>query len=95
VAGLYAGVVTYLILRAMEGVMGDLTHADGKLDAGLDWVDHGEVAYHQLAVLPAEEAVGSILPSESTYMRHRPAAAVGGGGGRRSEDDHYQAGGHL
>eukprot|EP00291_Cryptomonas_curvata_P026344 CAMPEP_0172175382 /NCGR_PEP_ID=MMETSP1050-20130122/14194_1 /TAXON_ID=233186 /ORGANISM="Cryptomonas curvata, Strain CCAP979/52" /LENGTH=473 /DNA_ID=CAMNT_0012847473 /DNA_START=48 /DNA_END=1469 /DNA_ORIENTATION=+ len=95
VAGLYSGVVTYLILRTMEGVMGDLTHADGKLDTGLDWVDHGEVAYHQLAILPTEETVGSILPSETSYMRHRPAAGSGQAGRRSELEEHYQGGGHL
>mmetsp|Transcript_12435 Transcript_12435/g.34202 ORF Transcript_12435/g.34202 Transcript_12435/m.34202 type:complete len:107 (+) Transcript_12435:1569-1889(+) len=72
-----------------QHVMGDLTHGEGKLDTGLDWVDHGEVAYHQLIILPESESLGSALPSQETYMRHRagPHASL--------DRDPYQGAAHL
>ena len=30
--------------RPPQAVMGDLAYPDGELEAGLDWVDHGEVS---------------------------------------------------
>jgi len=85
VVAAYSGVVTYLILRIMESRMGKLTHSEEKQDVGLDWIDHGEVAYHQMNILPsgAEGANPSTtapsapdsdthdrLPTESEYRRH-------------------------
>jgi len=53
VVAVYAGVMTYLILLAMAQHFGSLIHDDEAQKLGLDWVDHGEVAYHKMNVLPS------------------------------------------
>eukprot|EP00283_Hemiselmis_rufescens_P010310 CAMPEP_0173419392 /NCGR_PEP_ID=MMETSP1357-20121228/1251_1 /TAXON_ID=77926 /ORGANISM="Hemiselmis rufescens, Strain PCC563" /LENGTH=438 /DNA_ID=CAMNT_0014382031 /DNA_START=201 /DNA_END=1514 /DNA_ORIENTATION=- len=53
----YSGIVTYVILVSLQRSLGDLTHDEDKLDMGLDWVDHGEVAYHKLHVLSSNSIV--------------------------------------
>mmetsp|Transcript_19946 Transcript_19946/g.45938 ORF Transcript_19946/g.45938 Transcript_19946/m.45938 type:complete len:494 (-) Transcript_19946:133-1614(-) len=86
----YSGLMTWGILAALQRSMGDLTHDEDKLEVGLDWVDHGEVAYHKLHVLSSTSAgdleagaeMGSMhnLPSEDAYRRH---PVYGGNGAER------------
>ena len=58
--------------------MGPLAHDEESQEAGLDWVDHGEVAYCRLNVLRdlrthAPDAVSRIgrgcVPSEDDYFK--------------------------
>jgi len=85
----YSAGVTYAILVTLQQSMGDLTHDEDKLEIGLDWVDHGEVAYHKLHVLSASLGEGKAaemasfheLPTDDQYRRRpglpqvRPGAA--------------------
>uniref|UniRef100_A0A7S0W7E8 Ammonium transporter n=1 Tax=Hemiselmis tepida TaxID=464990 RepID=A0A7S0W7E8_9CRYP len=91
--GAYAAVATWGILRTLQGWMGDLTHDDDRLEIGLDWVDHGEVAYHKLHVLsqPPGDPKGMMsasvggetgslhsLPTEEAYRRRSPNTSAHG-----------------
>lgn len=79
VVALYAGLVTVSILFVMQSYMGQLSHDDEKQHMGLDWVDHGEVAYHRLNVLSNEISMHGVgganesfaMPTEDEYRRHK------------------------
>jgi len=58
VVGVYAGACTYAILRVMSQHFGSLVHDDDAQKLGLDWVDHGEVAYHRMNVLRSVPGAG-------------------------------------
>eukprot|EP00286_Rhodomonas_abbreviata_P014524 CAMPEP_0181328724 /NCGR_PEP_ID=MMETSP1101-20121128/22894_1 /TAXON_ID=46948 /ORGANISM="Rhodomonas abbreviata, Strain Caron Lab Isolate" /LENGTH=486 /DNA_ID=CAMNT_0023437683 /DNA_START=168 /DNA_END=1628 /DNA_ORIENTATION=+ len=72
VVGVYAGAMTLGILWCLEKNLGPLSHTEDKQQMGLDWVDHGEVAYHRLNVLALENVQGEdYMPTEDEYRRHK------------------------
>jgi len=89
IVGCYSFAVTWTILSAMKARMGPLAHDEDAQEAGLDWVDHGEVAYCRLNVLREirtthPEAISHIngiaIPSEDDYMKHDTGKHPGGAG---------------
>lgn len=84
VVAIYAGVLTFLILKVLERFMGDLRASEDAEIAGLDWAEHHEVAYHKLHVLAdAEKEFDEETQEEniaSSHMNvhhphHRPNAS--------------------
>lgn len=53
--GVYAAVLSYMILKVLEWIYGDLRVNEIDEDAGLDYSEHGEIAYHKLHVLEDNE----------------------------------------
>ncbi len=55
-AGAWAGFWTWLIIKVLTLIYGPLRVTEREENIGLDWVEHGEVAYHKLHVLNTKMA---------------------------------------
>eukprot|EP00918_Siedleckia_nematoides_P044339 GHVU01096990.1.p1 GENE.GHVU01096990.1~~GHVU01096990.1.p1 ORF type:complete len:425 (-),score=31.59 GHVU01096990.1:470-1744(-) len=72
VVGVYSASMTYFILKCMAQHFGTLALDEDEQHIGLDWIDHGEVAYHKINVLSSVVAAtkpegGKSLHKSNSY----------------------------
>lgn len=73
-AAAWAGFWTWLIIVFLTRIYGPLRVNDREEEIGLDWIEHGEIAYHKLHVLNKKTPVG-INAAQSHLLSSASASA--------------------